>query len=220
MASDGKMRLISLFSVSDEQAMWRVQMEDDERAFAVLVSRWQEPIRRLCTRMVGDMHRAEDLAQETFLRLFDKRKRYYPGAKFSTYLWRIALNLCYDELRRRSRRPETSLDAESEEGRGRLELADADAGTPERTFARREEGELVRQALMQLPEIYRTVIVLRHYEDLKLREIAEILEIPEGTVNSRMAEGLVRLSRMLEPEFAPVPQPRRNPAKPKELLTL
>jgi len=64
-----------------------------------------------------------------------------------------------------------------------------------------EEGELVRQALLKLPEIYRTVLVLRHYEDLKLSKIAEILEIPEGTVNSRMAEALARLTRLLEPTF-------------------
>jgi len=69
-----------------------------------------------------------------------------------------------------------------------------------------EEGELVRQALLKLPEIYRTVLVLRHYEDLKLAKIAEILEIPEGTVNSRMAEALSRLSRLLEPTF----QGKRN----------
>src|SRR3989442_10274073 len=68
-------------------------------------------------------------------------------------------------------------------------------------MAEREEGELVRRALLQLPEIYRGVLVLRHYENLKLREIADILEIPEGTVNSRLAEGLAQLTRILEPQF-------------------
>ena len=68
-------------------------------------------------------------------------------------------------------------------------------------MAEREEGELVRRAVLQLPEIYRGVLVLRHYENLKLREIAEILEIPEGTVNSRLAEGMAQLTRILEPQF-------------------
>ncbi len=102
--------LRSLFAISDEQAMWRVQTQDDERAFAQLVRRWEGPIQRLGARMTGDVHRGEDLAQETFARVFAKRKDYQPSGKFSTWLWRIALNFCYDELRRRQRREESSLD--------------------------------------------------------------------------------------------------------------
>src|SRR5439155_2548613 len=100
----------SLFSTTDEQAMWRVQTQDDEGAFARLVRRWEGPIQRLCTRMLGDAHRGEDLAQETFARVFARRKEWQPSGKFSTWLWRIALNLCYDELRRLKRRPEAPLD--------------------------------------------------------------------------------------------------------------
>src|SRR5690242_378747 len=103
----------SLFSTTDEQAMWRVQMHDDAHAFAQLVGRWEKPIQRLCTRMLGDEHRGEDLAQDTFARLFAKRKEYQPTGRFSTFLWRMALNLCYDELRRIKRRPEALLDIES-----------------------------------------------------------------------------------------------------------
>src|SRR6266581_9525036 len=98
--------LSSLFSMTDEQAMWRVQTQDDHRAFVQLLARWEEPIGRLCARMTGDPHRGEDLKQETFARVFEKRKDYEPTGRFSTYLWRIALNLCYDELRRRERRRE------------------------------------------------------------------------------------------------------------------
>ena len=86
--------------------MWRVQMQDDTEAFAELVRRWEGPLRSLCARMTGDVHRAEDLAQEAFTRLFLRRKSYRAEAKFSTYLWRIAINLCYDELRRARRRPD------------------------------------------------------------------------------------------------------------------
>jgi RNA polymerase sigma-70 factor (ECF subfamily) len=151
--------------------------------------------------MTGDLHRGEDLKQETFARVFEKRKSFQPSARFSTWLWRIALNLCYDELRRINRRGETPLDAdENATSTGRPELA-ADTPAPDAQMAVREEGELVRRALLQLPEIYRGVLVLRHYENLKLREIADILEIPEGTVNSRLAEGLAQLTRLLEPQF-------------------
>src|SRR5688572_21693372 len=104
-----------LFSRTDEEAMWQVKLHDDHRAFAQLVERWEEPIRRLCTRMIGDLHRADDLKQETFSKLFEKRKLYEPTGRFSTYLWRIALNVCHDELRRRSRRQEFLPDREEEE---------------------------------------------------------------------------------------------------------
>jgi RNA polymerase sigma-70 factor, ECF subfamily len=192
-----------LGSRTDEEAMWRVKTQDDHYEFARLVKRWEEPIRRLCTRMTGDLHRAEDLRQETFLRLFERRKEYQVMGRFSTYLFRIALNLCYDELRRQERRREFMRDPEPGDAPdGGLDCI-ADGPGPDARTAQQEEGELVRQALSRLPEIYRTVLVLRHYEDMKLSKIAEILEIPEGTVNSRMAEALARLSRMLEPKLAP-----------------
>ena len=90
----------SLFGASDEQMMWRVKLHDDPQAFARLVSRWERPIQRLCARMTGDAHRAEDLAQTAFVRVFARRADWEPAGRFSTFLWRIALNLCYDELRR------------------------------------------------------------------------------------------------------------------------
>lgn len=178
--------------------MWRVQHADDHAAFARLVERWETPIQRLCARMTGDLHRAEDLAQEAFARVFSKRHAYEPGGKFSTWLWRIALNLCRDELRRRQRHPETSLESGHEAGEesGADELP---AGTPSpaEAVAALEQAEVVRQALLRLPEHYRTVVVLRHYEGLKFNEIAEVLGIPEGTVKSRMSEGLSRLAVLL-----------------------
>jgi RNA polymerase sigma-70 factor (ECF subfamily) len=208
-------RFSSVFAVSDEQAMWRVQTGDDERAFAQLVRRWEGPIRRLCARMLGDTHRGEDVAQEAFARVFARRKDYQPSARFSTWLWRIALNLCYDELRRRKRRGEESLDdagaALLEEVAGSIESMPA----PDEALAAREEGEQVRRAMQRLPEVYRGVLVLRHYEGLKFREIADVLDLPEGTVKSRMAEGLAQLARWLKSESAgaarsPVPPAIRN----------
>src|SRR5436190_15273323 len=108
--------LPSLLSITDEQAMWRVKMQDDPQAFAKLVERWEKTIQRLCTRMLGDPHRAEDMTQEAFARLFARRKDYEPTGRFSTFLWRVALNLCYDELRRINRRGEFSLDQENSDG--------------------------------------------------------------------------------------------------------
>jgi RNA polymerase sigma-70 factor (ECF subfamily) len=188
----------SLFGISDEQAMWRVATEDDEAAFAMLMRRWEAPIQRLCAHMIGDSHHAEDLAQETFAHAFVSRKNYQSRGKVSTWLWRIALNLCYDELRRRKRRPETSLDDNGADTVPLVEtLAGAEIG-PDDSLAEKESGEMVRRALLGLPEPQRAVLVLRHYQDLKFREIAAVLEIPEGTVKSRMAEALTAMGRMLK----------------------
>jgi RNA polymerase sigma-70 factor (ECF subfamily) len=213
--------LRSLFAISDEQAMWRVQTEDDERAFAQLVRRWEGPIQRLCWRMIGDVHRGEDLAQETFARVFAKRKDYQPSGKFSTWLWRIALNLCYDELRRRQRREESSLDGMSGEAVAALEAFVAPETPPDKSLVDRERSELVRSALMQLSEGYRTVLVLRHYENLKFREIAGVLDVPEGTVKSRMAEALTQMGRLLKPMLAVGPKRILNKhSQPKESLMI
>ena len=210
-----------LFSMTDEQAMWRVQMEDDHRAFAQLVERWSGPIRDLCCRMIGDAHRGEDLKQETFARIFEKRKSYRQSGRFSTWLWRVALNVCYDELRRTRRRGEVALETEGDEGAAGAEAMRGQDDSPDLRLVAQEEGELVRRALLQLPEIYRTVLVLRHYESLKLAKIAEVLEIPEGTVNSRMAEGLARLTRILEPQLRESKGRRTTEQDPaKEILVL
>jgi len=190
--------LTSLLGATDEQMMWRVKLEDDGPAFARLVARWQAPIQRLCARMTGDPHRAEDLCQGVFVRVFAARARWEARGKFSTFLWRIALNLCHDELRKNHRRGECSLDALAEEG-GRLDLLAAEDPPPDVQAEARERGELVRRALLKLPPQYLEVLALRHYEHLKFHEIAAVLDIPEGTVKSRAAEALTQLGRLLRP---------------------
>jgi RNA polymerase sigma-70 factor (ECF subfamily) len=190
-----------LFGVSDEQAMWRVKMQDDAQSFVQLVERWQKPIQSLCARMTGDLHRAEDLAQETFARIFARRKEYEPSGKFGTYLWRVALNICYDELRKVNRRRESALEMVKESGQETLPVGEvqmvAETAAPDSALIEQERAEAVRCALLQLAEPYRAVVVLRHYEGLKFREIGEVLEIPEGTVKSRMAEALNQLNQLL-----------------------
>jgi RNA polymerase sigma-70 factor (ECF subfamily) len=188
----------ALFSASDEQLMWRVKLQHDAEAFASLMSRWQRPIENLCMRMTGDLHRAEDLAQTAFARIFAKRADWEPTGKFSTFLWRVALNLCHDELRRSKRRGECSLEAFDEEGDSQPEFIASEVPAPDEQADSRERAELVRNALLKLATHYREVVVLRHYEGLKFHEIGEVLAIPEGTVKSRMAEALTQLNRHLK----------------------
>ncbi len=205
--------LASLFTTSDEQAMWRVATQDDGHAFAQLVARWETPIRRLGERMTGDPHRAEDIAQETFARIFAHRKDFQPANRFSTWLWRIALNLCHDDLRRRHRRGEIMLDDEFAEPGPDLHVLVTDEPSPDDALATSERHSIVRSALQTLPESYRAVVILKHYEGLKFREIAEVLEIPEGTVKSRLAEALLQLERRLAPALPELPHRRHTPSR-------
>jgi RNA polymerase sigma-70 factor (ECF subfamily) len=181
--------------------MSRVKEDDDPRAFAQLAGRWRRPIQNLCARMSGDLHRGEDLAQEVFARLFARRKGYEPTGKFSTFLWRMALNICYDDLRKTARRRELSLDSDDAAGESPLELFPTNEAAPDDAMIEGEGADAVRRALVALAEPYRVVVVLRHYEDLKFREIADVLGLPEGTVKSRMAEALTQLNKMLNPLF-------------------
>lgn len=202
--------------MTDEQAMWLVQTNADEKAFTALVQRWERPIFRLCARMLGDAHRGEDLKQEAFSRVFAKRKEFQMGAKFSTWLWRIALNLCYDELRRKQRHARRfqadTGKAEADECVNEARVAE----TPYLSVVRNEEGELVRQALLHLDEKLRTVIVLRYCEGLKLREIADLLETPLPTIQSRVATGLARLTGILHPDLVGEGQPAEPQRKPEK----
>ena len=190
------------FQASDEQVMWRVQHESDSGAFAELVRRWQSPVQRLCARMTGDVHRAEDLSQETFSRVFSHRHDFASTGRFSTWLWRIALNLCHDELRRRQRRGEVALSPDDGEATRAVDSGPSEARSsakgPDEVLESMERAELVRSAVMGLPEHYRTVVILRHYEGLRFAEIAEVLGIPEGTAKSRMAEGLTLLAGRIQ----------------------
>ena len=190
----------ALYAETDEQAMWSVQMNDDHEAFARLVQRWEEPIFRLCARLTGNSHQAEDLRQETFARVYAHRREFRTDKKFSTWLWRIALNLCYDALRKRKRHGECPLEDDQSGADGERDFA-ADEPSPDLQAVAQEENEIVRQALVRLPETARTVLALRYGEGLKLREIADILELSEAAVSYRIAVALDQITQILEPSL-------------------
>jgi RNA polymerase sigma-70 factor (ECF subfamily) len=112
-----------------------------------------------------------------------------------------------------------SLEEAGGEPLAELAVLTAPTPAPDKSLADRERGELVRRALLGLPEAYRTVLVLRHYEDLKFREIAEVLGVPEGTVKSRMAEALTQMAQRLKPMLAD-PADLKTQNQPKESLIL
>ena len=177
----------------DEALMLQLQT-GDLLSFDTLVKRWEKPLLNYCYRMINDISLAEDLRQEVFLRIYRSAKTYHPTAQFSTWLYRIATNLCLDTLAKQQRRKETPIAAYLESEPERL-IDPSDA--PDAVLVKQETVNCVRLALARLPEDQRIVVIMRHYHDLKFQEIAEILERPISTVKSRMAAGMERLSRML-----------------------
>jgi RNA polymerase sigma-70 factor (ECF subfamily) len=186
---------------SDEQLMLRVG-QGDRGAFDVIVKRYTTRMVNLAYQIVGDRELAEDVAQETFLRAYKSAARYKEISKFSTWLYTIAINLCRNELRRRKFRM-YSLEGMAEredEDKLRIDIAD-ETRKPDTDLEKKEIGQIVREAVGKLPEKFRTPLVLRDIQDLTYEEIGGILDLPEGTVKSRINRARLRVKEMLSPMF-------------------
>ena len=182
-----------MYEQSDEQLMVAV-MAGDRAALAALVARHHTPLLGYLSRLVGgDRPLAEDLVQETLLHVL--RQHTYPlDRPFKPWLYKIATNLARDHFKSSEvRQRERSGDAAES---SLLHLRDEDPGPEARALAAERGGE-VRAALAQLGEDYRIVVVLRFYQGFSLHEIAETLQIPLGTVKSRLSVGLHRLRTVL-----------------------
>jgi RNA polymerase sigma-70 factor (ECF subfamily) len=180
---------------TDEELVAR-SMGGDLDSFNQLVLRWERPIYALAYRVIGREEDARDVAQETFLRAFRALAGFKGQAKFSSWLYRITLNLCRDWIRRERRAPV----AQAPEGVDLIELAAAEepSETVEDLASRRELGRVVAKAMAQLPEDQRTAIVLKEYHGLTFQEIADLLDCPLSTVKTRLYQGLSVLRRQLE----------------------
>lgn len=161
----------------------------DRNAFSELVRTHAPGVLNVIYRMCGDMAVAEDAAQETFIQAWLRLRSYRPGASLRNWLYRIAVNMAIDMLRKEKR----ILPGAVED----LNLTDSGPG-PEALFASTERTEMVQEAVLALPEASRTVLVLREYESLSYQEIAEALDIPVGTVMSRLNYARKLLRESLE----------------------
>jgi RNA polymerase sigma factor (sigma-70 family) len=183
----------------DEAALILQAQQGDLDAFNRLVLAYQDMIFRLAYRMLGEVEPAEDAAQETFISAF-RNLSGYRGGSFKAWLLRIATNACYDELRRRKRRPTVPLEPVDEddqeiESPGWL----ADPGeAPEETAARRELIQAIQDCLNQLPVDFRAVVALIDIEGLDYSEAAQAIHKPVGTVKSRLARARLRLRGCLQ----------------------
>lgn len=173
----------------------------DEGAFYELVRRHRGPLVNFLFRHVWDRHKAEDMAQEVFTRLFEHREQYRPQGKFKTYLYRIATNLWIDSCRRAGRRPQMlSLDQPAggeDEGGSFADMVVDPYRTPQTAMDRSELMGAIKQAISALPEEQQLVFNLSESQGLKYNEIATALDIPLGTVKSRMHLAVKKLKGLL-----------------------
>lgn len=172
-------------------------LKGDHEAFAEIVDIYKDKIFHLSYRMLGNRHEAEDIAQEAFVRAFVNIHSFDQSKKFSTWLYRIATNLCIDRVRKK--KPDYFLDSEvaGTEGLTLYSQIATDEKGPEAAVETMEIQEVVQQEILRLPDKYRVVIVLRYIDELSIREISGVLDIPEGTVKTRIHRGREALRKQL-----------------------
>ncbi|MEX0660517.1 MAG: RNA polymerase sigma factor [Balneolaceae bacterium] len=163
----------------------------DTAAFNELVNRWQGKIHRFAYGFFADSDEASDITQKTFIKAYQKMDMLDDPGNFSPWIYRVANNLCLDELKRAGRRKSSPLEAWVEQSIEGEQLSPVDE------LEASELGKIIQKALLTLPDEQRVVVILKEYEGLKFREIAEILEEPENTVKSRLYYGLKALRRVL-----------------------
>ncbi len=170
----------------DDRDLIACAQQGDRQAFTELVCRHQVNMVSMTYRMCGDLRLAEDAAQEAFVRVWQNLNSYKPQYAFRSWLYRIAANAALDSLRRD--RPTTELDT--------LSLADPAMG-PEQSAEENQRVGHVRRAIAQLSEPLRVVLILREYQELTYQEIGDALDIPVGTVMSRLNSARAQLRREL-----------------------
>lgn len=169
----------------------------DQNAFGEIVELYKDKVFQLCFRMLGNSHEAEDISQEAFMRAYINIERYNIDRKFSTWLYRIATNLCIDRIRKK--KPDYYLDAEVAgiEGLTLYSQIPASQLAPDEEVSKIELQEIIQNEILKLPEKYRAVIVLRYIEELPLLEISKILDLPIGTIKTRIHRGREALRKQL-----------------------
>jgi len=176
--------------VSDKEIMELIQ-SGDEKAFTELVTRYQDRLLNFVGRIVTDQETAEELIQETFLRIFNQKNSYAPEYAVSTWIYTIALNLARSELRKRKLRRFLSLDFLKEE---------SDFEIPDKTNVAGEGmAPILQKAIDSLPEDYKRAFILCDVQRLPYQQIAEILRVPVGTVKSRINRARAMLRDKLKP---------------------
>ena len=181
-------------NLSSEELMARIGKGDGD-AFEILVNRHQTSILNLVYRFIGDRTQAKDLAQEVFMRVWQSAKSYEPKAKFTTWIYRITANLCFNELKSARRKKWFSFNWSDEDGEHTFEETLSDnAPSAEDLLLEKERSRQISDALQSLPDNQRMALVLKRYDDLSYQEIAQVIGCSVSAVESL----LVRAKRTLQ----------------------
>ena len=185
-----------------DMALVERALNQDLAAFEQLVARYQNRIMGFVARMLNDREEAEDVTQEVFIKAYRSLDSFRGASSFSTWLYRIAQNLCIDRARKRKRSPQQaySLDEpiDKDEDRGGREIPDLSA-EPSLGVEREESRRQVRSTVAQMPEKLRSVLVMCDIQGMAYEDIARVLECPIGTVKSRLFHARADLARRLRP---------------------
>lgn len=188
--------------MTDTQLIHRI-IDGDRSQFNTLVWRWEKPLYNFILRYLGNKELARDVTQKVFIRVYKNLTKLKDPAKFSSWIYQIASNLCKDEIKKMSRRDFISLDLiqENHDNEGyRLpeQLKEQENALPDARVNQKQVSSIVQKALKQLPEEQRVVIIMKEYQGLKFKEIAAALNQPLNTVKSRMYYGLNGLRKIFE----------------------
>lgn len=184
----------SVGTLTDEDLILAFQ-QGDVTAFEEIVRRYRGPLYNFVVRLLGDAFFSEDVVQETFLRVYRNKHRYHQIAKFSTWIYTIASNLAKTELRRRKVRNFFSISSRGEDEKD-YELVDTSQDI-ERQVDGLIKGEMILKEINALPHHFKEAVLLRDIQDLTYEEISQILNVPLGTVKSRVNRGRSRLQKRL-----------------------
>ncbi|MHC4490847.1 MAG: RNA polymerase sigma factor [Planctomycetota bacterium] len=174
----------------DDRELVRRIRDGDAEALRAIVERYQDRIFSLIYGIVRDRHEVEDVAQEVFLKVYTRIRAFDERSKFYTWLYRVAANAAKDHVKKRSRRPAVALEED--------EVVPGTGDSPVGHAAAAETRRLVREAIAALPLHYREVLTLRELEGLSYNEIAGVLQISIGTVESRLHRARAKLKRRME----------------------
>lgn len=196
------MRVLKPLEQREDEALMLAYRQGDARAFNLLLARHQRPVFNFLARQVNNQALAEDLLQEVFLRVIRSAGTYKKEAKFTTWLYTIARNLCIDNARRAKHRRAASLDqplGKKDEGGRTMGETVADKGPGvERQAASRRLQQRIQEAVGTLSEEQREVFLMREQLNMPFKEIADVIGCPENTVKSRMRYALEHLRKQLD----------------------
>lgn len=184
-----------------ERSLLRRLRDRDERAFRELIDEQRDRVFNITYRMLGNRAEAEDVAQEVFITVFKTIESFREESKFSTWLYRVTVNHCKNRIKylaRRHDRDRDELDETSQATNGAVNGAPVRAAQPDKALASMQMEKLLQQAIADLDDDQRAVVILRDVEDLSIEEICEITGLPDGTVKSRLHRARLVLRKKMQ----------------------